>query len=105
MEDTLKELSDTTMNLATKKEIKEARKYVLREDWQYTFNWSTPWSIWCHKKSNATKQAMGTSNYPKVDDKTNNILDIFTKRNKTIYKKRIKIKLKKLRLHLLKQET
>ena len=37
VEDALKELSDTTMDLVTEKKLKEAREYVLKEGQQLYF--------------------------------------------------------------------
>ena len=106
VEDALKELINMTMDLATEKEIKKARDYVLKR------GTATLLLIGADRRrygamKNVMQQnlPMGTNNYPKSIDETKNILNTFAKMNKKNYAKKLVIKLKEQRLHLLKQET
>ena len=89
MEDTLKELNDTKLDIATKKELKEAREYVL------TRGLATLLLIVAdHRRYGSMKNqmqqnmAMGTNNNSKSIDETIKILNTIAKMNKNMYGKK-----------------
>ena len=106
VEDALKELNNMSMDMATKREIKEAKEYVLKRGLAtILFIGADHGRYGAMKNQMQQNMAMGTNNYPKSIDETMNILNTFTKTNKNNYAKKIIIKLKEQKLHSLKQET
>ena len=95
LENALKELSDTKMDLSAKKEIKEAREYALKRVSAILLLIGADCRRYVTMKNHMQQNmAMGANNYHKLVNKTMNILNTFIKMNKTIYGKRVTKKLK-----------
>ena len=86
MEDALKDINNTTMDLATKKEIKEARDYVLKRGSATLLLTGAEHGRYGSMKDQMQQNmAMGTNNYPKSIDETVNILNTYSRMNKNNY--------------------
>ena len=89
VEDAVKKLSNIMMDLTMEKQRREAKEYVLKRGSGSLFFIGADHGRYGAMK-NQIKQnmAMGTNNFPKLVDKTMNILNTFAKMNKTSYGKK-----------------
>ena len=59
------------MDLAMEKEIKKAKKLVLKKEWQLYYWLEQIAKIWCHKKSEATKYDNGNKQWSQISQQNN----------------------------------
>ena len=89
VKEALDELSDTTMDLTTEKELKEAREYMLKRGLATVLMIGADHGRYGTMKNQMQQNmAMGTNNYPKSIDEIMNILNTFIKTNKSSYAKK-----------------
>ena len=99
----IKDMFETMMDLATEKEIKKDKEYVLKRGLATLLLIDADWA-WYGAMKNQIQQnmAMGTNNYPKSVDETMNILNTFAKTRKATFGKNVDLKLKGQKLISLK---
>ena len=94
VEETVKEMFDTTMDLATEKEIKEAKEYVMKRGSATLLLIGSDRNRYGAMKNQLQQNmAMGTNNYPKSVGQTMNILNTFAKTSKNTFEKKPTINL------------
>ena len=102
VEETLKDMYNTIVNLATSKELKNAKDYDFKRGSATLLLIGADQGRYGTTKNQMQKMAMGTNNYPKSVDETTNILNMFAKTIQTTYGENRIIKLKEWKSLLLK---
>ena len=89
VEETVKEMFQIMMDLATEEVIKKAKEYVLKRGSATLLLIGTDHTRYgCMKNQMQQNMAMGTNNYPKLVDKTMNISNTFAKTNKSTFERK-----------------
>ena len=98
VEETFKEMFDTTPELGTPDELKKAKDYVFKRGSATLLLIGADQGHYGPMKTQMKQNmVMGTNNYPKSVDETMNILNTFTKTTKMNYVKNLIIKMKEQR--------
>ena len=102
VEETVKEMFGTTMDLAIEEEIKKTKEFVMKRGSANLLLIGADRNRYGGMKNQMQQNmAMGTNNYPISVDETMNILNTFAKTSKSTYGKNQTINLKQQKLLLL----
>ena len=94
IEETVKKMFDTTMNMTMEKEIEKAKEYVMKRGSAMSLLIGADRNRYGAMKNKMQQNmAMGTNNYPKSVDETMNILNTFAKTSKNTFEKKQTINL------------
>ena len=69
IEEALQEMYDTTANLATPEEIKNAKDYVFKRGSATSLLIGADWALWAHEEPNAAEHGDGNQQISQVKNK------------------------------------